>query len=110
MKSYKICIEKIRFYADFLQEGFMLNKYKKKLKINDEVYLRVKVRPNAGKTGIREIMEDETIKIDVATVPEKGKANKELMGYLAKEFKIKKENVKILSGASDRLKLIKIIK
>ena len=86
----------------------MLEEYKEKLKINDEIYLRIKVHPNAGKTKIREIMEDETIKIDVAAVPEKGKANKELTAYLTKEFKINKENVKILSGASDRIKLIKI--
>ncbi len=86
----------------------MLRKYKEKLRINNEVYLRIKVYPNAGKTKIREIMEDETIKIDVAAVPEKGKANKELIAYLTKEFKINKENVKILSGVKDRIKLIKI--
>ena len=89
---------------------YMLEEYKEKLKKNNEVYLRVKVRPNAAKTTIREIMENETIKIDVAAVPEKGKANKELIAYLTKEFKINKENVKILSGAGDRVKLIKIIK
>jgi len=88
----------------------MLEKNREKLRINDEVYLRIKVHPNASKTEIKEIMEDETIKIDVAAVPEKGKANKELIAYLTKEFKINKENVKILSGISDRLKLIKIIK
>lgn len=87
----------------------MLDKYKEKLKINNEVYLRIKARPNAGKTGIREIMEDETIKIDVAALPKKGKANKELIAYLTKEFNINKENVIILSGISDRIKLIKII-
>ena len=88
----------------------MLEKYKEKLKIYDEVYLRLRVRPNVSKTEIREIMEDETIKIDVAAVPKKGKANKELIAYLTKEFKINKENVKILSGISDRIKLIRITK
>ena len=86
----------------------MIEEYKEKLKINGEVYLRIKVRPNAGKTVIREKMEDETIKIDVVAVPEKGKANKELIAYLTKEFKINKENVKIISGTKDRIKLIKI--
>ena len=86
----------------------MLNKYIEKLKMNNEVYLRLKVLPGASKTKIRNIMEDETIKIDVAAVPEKGKANKELIGYLAKEFGVNKKNIKILSGISDRIKLIKI--
>ncbi|MCK5061900.1 DUF167 domain-containing protein [Candidatus Parcubacteria bacterium] len=76
--------------------------------MNNEVYLRLKVLPGASKTKIRNIMEDETIKIDVAAVPEKGKANKELIGYLAKEFGVNKKNIKILSGISDRIKLIKI--
>ncbi len=70
--------------------------------------MRLKVLPGASKTKIRNIMEDETIKIDVAAVPEKGKANKELIGYLAKEFGVNKKNIKILSGISDRIKLIKI--
>ncbi|MCK5212020.1 YggU family protein [Candidatus Parcubacteria bacterium] len=86
----------------------MLNKYKEKLRINNEVYLRIKVRPNSSKTEIREIMEDETVKVDVAAIPEKGKANKELIKYLAREFKVNKENVKILSGISNRIKLVKI--
>ena len=72
--------------------------------------MRLKVLPGASKTKIREIMEDETIKIDVAAVPEKGKANKELIKYLAKEFGVNKENIKILSGISRRIKLIKIVK
>ena len=86
-----------------------MNKYKEKLEMNGEVYLRIKVNPNTSKTEIREIMENETIKIDVAAVPEKGKANKKLIAYLTKEFKINKENVIILSGIRDRIKLIKII-
>ncbi len=85
-----------------------MNKYKEKLRINNEVYLRIKVRPNSSKTEIREIMEDETVKVDVAAIPEKGKANKELIKYLAREFKVNKENVKILSGISNRIKLVKI--
>jgi hypothetical protein len=86
----------------------MLEKYVKKLADNKEIYLRIKVLAGAGKTGLIEEMADETLKIAVAAVPEKGKANLELIKYLAKEFGVAKSGVKIISGAGERLKLVKI--
>ncbi len=75
------------------------------------LYLRVKARPGAPETKIREIFEDEhgeVLKIDVAAEPVKGRANIELVRFLAKELKVGKENIKIISGAGEKLKLIKI--
>lgn len=86
----------------------MLNKFKIQLESKGEIYLKVKVHPGAGKTEITDIMEDNTIKIDVAASPVKGKANQELIKFLAKEFEINKNNVKIISGFKDRVKLISI--
>lgn len=88
----------------------MLKKYQQILTDKGEVYIRIKVRPGASKTGFKAIMDDETIKIDVAAVPENGRANEELIGFLAQELGVDKNNVKILSGAADHLKLVKIIK
>ncbi len=73
-----------------------------------EKYLRIKVIPGAAKTEIKGEMADGTIKIAVAAPPEKGKANKELIEFLSLKFGVKKENIKLISGASSRLKLIKI--
>ncbi len=53
-------------------------------------------------------MEDNTVKIDVAARPVKGKANKELIKFLAKEFDVMEENVIIISGAGEKTKLIKV--
>jgi uncharacterized protein len=75
-----------------------------------EKYLRVKVIPGAPRTEIKDTMADGTIKIAVAAAPEKGKANAALMKFLAEEFGVPKSNITIISGASDRVKLIKIIK
>jgi len=86
----------------------MLNKFIKKLGEKNEVYLRIKVRPNASKTLVREIMEDNTIKLDISAPPLKGKANQELIKFLVQEFSIQKVNIKIISGAGDKLKLVKI--
>lgn len=73
-----------------------------------EIYLRVKVIPGAGKSLILEISEDETIKIALKAQPEKGKANLELINFLSSEFKLLKENIKIISGHSSRIKLLKL--
>jgi uncharacterized protein (TIGR00251 family) len=86
----------------------MLKKYINELVDKKEVYLRVKVRPNAGETALKEILADNTIKIDIAAPPKKGKANQELISYLADQFRIHKENVKIISGSREKIKLIKI--
>ena len=86
----------------------MLEKFKDNLSNNKEIYFRVKVITGADKTELKEEMADETLKIALAAAPEKGAANKELINYLAEELEIRKYQVKIISGLTDRLKLIKI--
>jgi len=73
-------------------------------------YLRVKVIPKSPKTELVEVMDDEekTLKIRIKAVPEKGKANAELIKFLSREMRVPKENIKIISGKTDHLKLIKI--
>ncbi|MBU1445905.1 DUF167 domain-containing protein [Patescibacteria group bacterium] len=91
---------------------------------NDEkhFYLRIKVLPKSVKNEVVDIMDDETIKIRIKAVPEKGKANKELVNFLSKEMSLifrdragcvqcqptVKCNVEIISGKTDQVKLIKI--
>jgi uncharacterized protein len=72
-------------------------------------YLKVKVIPGAPKTEIKNTMADGTLKIAVAAAPEKGKANAALIKFLAEEFGVPKGNVIIISGATDRVKLIKLV-
>ena len=88
----------------------MLSKYKKSLEKNKEVYLRIKVRPGAEDSEIKNVMDDDTIKVNIMSPPAKGKANNELVKLLGKKFNVNKENIKIISGAGERLKLLKIIK
>lgn len=78
-------------------------------------YIRVKVIPQSSLQGIAEILKESidgeevlTYKIRIKAAPEKGKANAELIKFLAKEFKTQKENIEIISGKTDRIKLIKI--
>lgn len=75
-----------------------------------EAYLAVKVIPGSHKTEFREMMADKTYKIAIAAAPEKGKANTELIKFLAKEFKVLKSRLVIISGAGERTKLVKVTK
>ncbi len=83
-----------------------------KIKLTNNGYLRIKVRPKSAKNEITEIMKDhsgeETIKIRIKAAPEKGKANAELIKFLSKELEIPKSSISIISGKTDTLKLIKI--
>ncbi len=72
-------------------------------------YLRIKVLPKSVKNEVIEIMDDETIKIRIKAVPEKGKANKELISFISRELEIPKEKFDIISGKHDQLKLVKIL-
>lgn len=91
----------------------MLEKYKRELANKGEVYLRIKARPGAGATEVKGVLDtepDETLKIDVAAIPENGKANEELVKYLAAAFEVAKTEIKVISGAGDKIKLLKIQK
>lgn len=72
-------------------------------------YLRIKVLPKSAKNEVVEIMDDDTIKIRIKAVPEKGKANKELISFLASELEMPKDKFDIISGKHDQLKLVKIL-
>lgn len=88
----------------------MVIKLKNDFRKNGRLYLRLKVRHSAAQTGFREIMADGTIKIDLAAAPARGKANQELIKFLAEQFSVSKNNIRIISGAGERIKLVKIIK
>lgn len=50
----------------------------------------------------------EFLKVCVVSVPEKGKANKELLGFIAKKLNVSKSQCEIVAGELDRYKKIKI--
>lgn len=72
------------------------------------VYFRLKVIPNQPKTEYVSTMDDGTIKIRVAAIPEKGRANKEIIRFFAELLGVTKDRVEITSGAGDSTKLLRI--
>jgi len=96
-----------------LWQLFMLSSYIKKFNQAGEIYLRVKARPDAGVSIVKQILKNQDgdiVKIDIAAPAVKGRANLELIKFLAQEFAISKNNIKIIGGAGERFKLVKIIK
>lgn len=85
-----------------------------RIEIPKSGYLRIKVLPKSPKNEVVEILEDadgeKTIKIRIKAVPEKGKANAELIKFLSKELSVPRDKISIISGKTEQLKLIKISK
>jgi hypothetical protein len=88
----------------------MIENYKKELTENKKITLKLKIISKANKTQFINIMDDNTIKLAVASVPEKGKANSEIISFLSKEFNVSKKDIKIISGKTSTVKLIQIKK
>lgn len=68
------------------------------------VIVNIKISPNSSKNEI--IKDGENIKIKITSPPVDGKANKALIEYLSKNFKIPKTSIKILKGETSKEKVI----
>lgn len=69
----------------------------------------VKITPNASITKLQKITpykEKVILKIQIHSPPEKGKANKELIEFLAKTLSCPQSKITILSGLTDSYKCI----
>lgn len=70
--------------------------------------IRVKVRPNAGKSSLEAPGEDGLWHARLKSPPVDGRANAELAGLIARYFGCRRADVTIRSGAAGRVKLIRI--
>lgn len=74
---------------------------------DDDLVLNIRVQPRAASDGFAEELGDQ-IKLRITAAPVDGKANKHLIAFIAKTFKVAKNNVRIISGESGRNKRVKI--
>ena len=68
------------------------------------IIVRLKIVPNSSKNEI--ILEDEFIKVKITAQPIENKANKALVEFLSKQFKIPKSCIEILKGDTSKEKTI----
>ena len=73
----------------------------------DALILTLKVRPSARRDGWRGRL-GEALKVDVAAAPEDGRANRQLIVFIAKSFAVPRADVELLSGANSRQKRVRI--
>lgn len=70
----------------------------------DGMILSLRISPNASKNEI--IKEDAGIKVKITAQPIDGKANKALIEFLSKQFKIPKSYFEIIRGETSKDKTI----
>jgi len=78
------------------------------LKQDGAVIFTVRAHAGASRTRAKQVLADGTIKMDIAAVPEDGKANAELIRFLAEEFAVPKSHVQILRGQTSKTKTVQI--
>lgn len=72
------------------------------------ITLLIRARPGAKKTSVRKILEDGSIKIDIAAAPEDNAANAELITFLAAQYEVAASHIEIVSGQTSRIKTIRV--
>ncbi len=68
--------------------------------------IKIRVIPNAKKNRL--IEEPGRLKVYLTVPPIEGRANKELIAFLAESFAIKKSRIRVIFGEKSRDKLIEI--
>jgi uncharacterized protein (TIGR00251 family) len=96
-----------RLLLQYLREssGFEL---RRRLAAEGKLQLDIKVIPRSSKSEIVEFFSDGALKVKLAAVPDRGKANEELIGLLAAYFDVRKEAVEMVTGETSQRKRVRI--
>lgn len=70
--------------------------------------IQVKVKPNSSEQKIAEL-EGNHFLVHLKRLPQKNKANIELINLLSRHFKVPHQRIKIKSGATNSDKLVEIL-
>jgi uncharacterized protein (TIGR00251 family) len=73
----------------------------------EDLWLRVKVLPNAGRNQLAGLRGEE-LAVRLQAQPRKGEANRELLRFLAKSLAVPRGSIQIVSGASSGHKLLRL--
>jgi uncharacterized protein (TIGR00251 family) len=85
-----------------------LSDLSKKLTAEGRLTIHVKVIPRASKSELVGVLEDGSLKVKPAAVPEKGEANEELRQVLARAFGVSRNHVEIIAGETSPRKLVRV--
>jgi len=71
---------------------------------NETVTLNIKAQPAASKNEFSGLYGEDALKIRVKAAAVEGAANKELVKFLSKSFKVAKSDIKFKSGETSKIK------
>ena len=74
------------------------------------IILKIKAQPNASKSEFAGLYGEDAIKIRLAAPAVEGAANKELIKFLSKQFKLSKSEIVFKSGQTSKIKLLELPK
>jgi uncharacterized protein (TIGR00251 family) len=81
----------------------------------NDLFILVKVKPNAKKTQVTGIIEinsiypvKKAISVSIKSVPEDNKANLELIEFFSEKLGTGRNNISIAAGQKNRIKVLKI--
>lgn len=86
----------------------MLTELKQRLAQEGKIDVLVRARPHAAKSQFIGVLDDGSLKIDIAAPAEEGRGNAALAKFIGELFDVPSSRVKILSGKAARLKLVRI--
>ena len=73
----------------------------------ETVTLRIKAQPAASRSEFAGVYGEEAIKIRIKAPAVEGAANKELIKFLSKQFKIPKSAIVFQSGQTAKIKIVR---
>jgi len=71
-----------------------------------KISLRIKAQPNASKSEFCGLYGDDAIKIRIKAPAVEGAANKELVKFLSKSFKVPKSDIIFKTGHNSKIKIL----
>jgi len=74
---------------------------------DDFIIINIKAIPNSSKNIISEVLEDQ-IKIKIKAPAVEGAANKELVKFFSKKFKVSKSDIEFVGGLTSKRKRVKL--
>ncbi len=70
------------------------------------VSIRIKAQPNASKSEFCEVYGEDAIKVRIKAPAVEGAANKELLKFLSKSFKVSKSDIIFKTGQNSKVKIL----
>ncbi len=93
---------------ELLYHLYMIDQLRQHLHQEGSLTLMIRLHPGARTTLITGVMSDGSLKLSVRAPADKGHANMEMIRFLAEELQVPRSSIQILSGTTERRKVVRI--